>query len=998
MDELKKSLINNKEIFLSEILANIQDAICVIDKNSNIIWTNPKMEEWFSYYKPLKEKKCYEVFYNRSSPCEICRCMDPILSSRFCCINYVNPLDEQDIKIFNIHNFIIRNEKTGEIIGVIKHIRDETEYKYTEHQLKKSEERFKYLISTSPAIIYTSRPSGDYGATFISDNVKEKWGYEPSEFIENPEFWIEHIHPNDRENIFKILNKIKKKKIVYEYRLKLKDNKYHWMRDEFKLVKDEKGNPIETIGSVIDITKRKEIEEGLLKSEKRLKNILSSIPDEISILDKELNIIYANDIAINNYGLSIIGNKCYKIYHNRNTVCNDCQVLKTFMDGKIHQKECKRINKEGKKYYTWYISSVANLDKNGRPSFVIEVSRDITEIMKAEEKIRYQAKLVESVSDAIISTDLDFKIISWNKAAETIYGWKSKEAIGKNVMDIIRIDYPYDDQDNVLNIFFKEGYWRGEVIQPHKDGTSLNILSSVSILKDKKGDPIGAVAINRDITDRKISEEKVKISEKKYKHLANELEVILDHIPGLVLYKDTQNNILRVNKYVSDAHNITKKEMEGKSSFEFYPYEQAKAYWEDDLDVVRNRKPKLNIVESWETNKGTRWVNTSKIPFIDEEGNVKGIIAIANDITENRLVEEALKESEKKYRTLFEEAMIPIFVVDEFGRYVDANEAALGFTECSKEEILKKIVWDFTPPELHKSQKEEHTPFFSPRILETSYQIKKKIKTLLLNVVPFKIAGRRLLFGIGHDITEHKILKDRLEELNKLKSELLRRTSHELKTPLVSIKGFSDLLLDLHYDALNPEMINMILEIRKGCIRLENLIKDILKTSELASGKINLVPSIANLTSLIKYSLKELKGVIELRKHIINLDIHKKLINKFDKDRIQEVIGNLLTNAIKYTPLNGIITIKSEIKKDFFIISIKDNGIGFTEKEKEKLFEKFGKIERYGQGLDILIEGSGLGLYISKKIIELHGGQIWMESGGRNKGSIFYFSLPIIKT
>ena len=872
-----------------------------------------------------------------------------------------------------------------------------SQIKITEQQLKQSKERFRYLISTSPAIIYTSRPSSDFGATFISDNVKEKWGYDPDEFIKDSNFWINHIHPNDREIVIESLSELNgKKKVIYEYRFKLKDNTYHWMRDEVKLVVDKRGNPIETIGSVIDITKRKEAEVELLKSEKKLEGILSSMKDEIIIIDKKFNIIYANKRVLDKYGLSTIGSKCYKTYQNRTDVCSGCEVLKTFNDGKTYQRECEIISKGGEKDYKWYISSVASRDEKGAPLFVIEVSRDMTLIRNAEEKIRYQAKLVDSVSDAIISTDLDFNIVSWNKAAESIYGWKSEEAIGKNVMDIIKIEYPDNNQETVINKFFKNGFWRGEVIQPRKNGTYLNILSSVSILKDKKGNPIGAVAINRDITDRKISEEKLKMSEKKYKHLANELEVILDHIPGLIIYKDTQNNILRVNKYVSDAHNITKKEMEGKSSFDFYPYDQAQAYWEDDLDVIKTRCQKLNIIEPWETDKGKRWVNTSKIPYIDEDGNVKGIIAIANDITENRLVEEALKESEQKYRTLFEEALIPIFVVDEDGRYIDANEASLIFTECSKDDLLKKVIWDFTPPKLLKRQKQEHSPFYNNRIVETSYQINEKIKILLLNVVPFKLAGRKLLFGIGHDITESKKAKKKLEELNKLKSDLLRRTSHELKTPLVSIKGFSDLLLNFYYKNLSPEIINIVFEIRQGCSRLENLIKDILKTSELESGKINLNPSIINLSSLIKNILRELEGVIKIRKHTINLEIHDNLITKFDKERMQEVIGNLITNAVKYTPLKGIITIKSKKENNYFIISIKDNGIGFTEEEKKIIFKKFGKVERYGQGLDILIEGSGLGLYISKKIIQLHLGKIWMESEGRNKGSIFYFSLPLI--
>jgi signal transduction histidine kinase len=117
----------------------------------------------------------------------------------------------------------------------------------------------------------------------------------------------------------------------------------------------------------------------------------------------------------------------------------------------------------------------------------------------------------------------------------------------------------------------------------------------------------------------------------------------------------------------------------------------------------------------------------------------------------------------------------------------------------------------------------------------------------------------------------------------------------------------------------------------------------------------------------------------------------------FEKERLYDVVLNLLSNAIKYTPPNGQITIKSRIQDGSFIVSVKDTGIGLTAEEKDKLFQKFGKIERYGQGLDVVSEGSGLGLYISKKIMELHGGTIWVESQGRSKGSTFNISLPIVK-
>jgi len=240
-----------------------------------------------------------------------------------------------------------------------------------------------------------------------------------------------------------------------------------------------------------------------------------------------------------------------------------------------------------------------------------------------------------------------------------------------------------------------------------------------------------------------------------------------------------------------------------------------------------------------------------------------------------------------------------------------------------------------------------------------------------------------------------KVQQD-LEEQSKLKTDLLSRTSHELKTPLISIKGFTELLLTVHKPHLDTDMISILEEIKEGSSRLEKLVNSLLESSRLDQGQLKLNITTEDLTFLIKFCVKELQALAELRNQKIHLNVHEYLTCNFDKERIYEVMSNLLLNAIKYTPPGGKINIKSEIKEKFYIISIKDTGIGITEEEKGQLFKQFGKIERYGKGWDVDIEGSGLGLYISKKIVELHGGKIWIESEGRNKGSAFFFSLPII--
>jgi PAS domain S-box-containing protein len=311
----------------------------------------------------------------------------------------------------------------------------------------------------------------------------------------------------------------------------------------------------------------------------------------------------------------------------------------------------------------------------------------------------------------------------------------------------------------------------------------------------------------------------------------------------------------------------------------------------------------------------------------------------------------------------------------------------IGYTrkEIESETIFPKIIY---PKDISNLEKEKEDNKVEFRIIAKNGEIKwlsgSRIYTYNKN------GGLDSLRLWLDEITDQKNLEN-------LKANFVRRTSHELKTPLISIKGFAELILSLYSDELNPDINLKLDEIIQGCERLQNIIEDLLHTSKLESS--DLKPKLENedLSFLIRYCIEELHSLAIQREHSINIEIADSIIARFEKEEIHDVLTNLLTNAIKYTPPKGWIDIRSEILENFVIISIKDNGIGFTKEEKKKIFQQFGKIERYGQGLDLGIDGTGLGLYISKKIIESHGGKIWMESDGKNKGSTFFFSLPIIK-
>ncbi|MHA2182250.1 MAG: PAS domain-containing sensor histidine kinase, partial [Promethearchaeota archaeon] len=386
------------------------------------------------------------------------------------------------------------------------------------------------------------------------------------------------------------------------------------------------------------------------------------------------------------------------------------------------------------------------------------------------------------------------------------------------------------------------------------------------------------------------------------------------------------------------------------------------------------------------------------------------IVAVYNDVTENKKAGLKLKESEKKFKLLYENAPLPYQSLDAEGNILDVNKAWLKFFGYTKEEVIGRWLGDFMDPSCREFLKTRFPQFKEEgEVQEVQYEVitkegRHKIISFNGRVGYDESGNFERTHCIFKDMTERlkierktKESEQKLREINQLKSELLERTSHELKTPLISVKGFTDLLLGLHKEKFDNETVSILDEIKQGTEQLEMIINKLLETSQLASGKLEFKPTMDDLSFLIKFCVKNLRGLANTRNNVINLSIPEKLMVKFEKERLYEVISHLIINAIKYTPPNGEITIESEIKGNFIIVSVEDNGIGITQEEQNKIFKQFGKIEHYGHGWDIGIAGTGMGLYTSKKIVELHGGKIWVESEGRNMGSKFCFSLPYSK-
>jgi PAS domain S-box-containing protein len=236
---------------------------------------------------------------------------------------------------------------------------------------------------------------------------------------------------------------------------------------------------------------------------KLYKSVVESFKFPFYIINiQDYKIIFSNSSAKHIYGEFEADSTCYAVTHGRSTPCvgkeHPCPLEKMKETKEPVLEEHVHYDQDGNSFYL-EVHCDPIFDDKGNVSQVIEYSLDITQYKKMEKE---QTRLLNHISDAIISTDLNFNISNWNKAAEKIYGWRKEEILGKSVAEVTQLEYPYDEMEDVINKFMTDGIWQGEIIQKRKDGKPLNILTSVALIKDETGGPGTALAINRDITDR----------------------------------------------------------------------------------------------------------------------------------------------------------------------------------------------------------------------------------------------------------------------------------------------------------------------------------------------------------------------------------------------------------------------------------------------------------------------------------------------------------------
>lgn len=380
-------------------------------------------------------------------------------------------------------------------------------------------------------------------------------------------------------------------------------------------------------------------------------------------------------------------------------------------------------------------------------------------------------------------------------------------------------------------------------------------------------------------------------------------------------------------------------------------------------------------------------------PHCNADGKVVGVGVIAQDVTQQAILNERIKASEKEFREMLDFMPHRITVTDKDGNTKYCNQSWLDYSGCTLTEFLERDSSEFThPDEREKIEKAGEDCLSNEEDLYMELRIKDKhgkYRWHLCRGIPIRNENNEIISWITSSTEIHK-----LKEEEKRKEDFLKLVSHELKTPVTSIKGYVQLLLSMLHQENTPDnsvpVKPYLQRIENQVERLIRLIAEMLDLSRIEQNELELRKDEFNLNKQVEEIVEDL---IYSNKEIdIHLQHDFECNVKADRDRIGQVIINFVTNALKYSPNSKRVDIRIfEEKENYVAISVKDYGIGIDEKEQQQIFKRFYRISG---NKDETYSGFGIGLYLSNEIIERHKGKIKVNSE-IGKGSEFIFTLPL---
>jgi PAS domain S-box-containing protein len=768
---------------------------------------------------------------------------------------------------------------------------------------------------------------------------------------------------------------------------------------------DKELNVLKIAGNMIaNILERKNTESMLLKKEKEYEEVVNSLDAIIwkATFDKEGNVLntYISKTADKVLGLpdGTIGDDWDKYFSHIHP--EDMAKVKETFEQSFKQPDIpldvdyRLVFEDGKPVWINTIRSSHRL--NDGTFLTCGTSVNVTDRKIAEEEVirsekRYRS-LIEQLSDAVFINNLDGQILEVNDSASKMLGHSKEDLQKMNVHDLLTPERRKNGQEAMKKLEI-EGAVRGDTKYLTANGSIIDVEISARLLEGYHGI---AQAVVRDITHRKQTENKLRESEAFLSEVGRIAKIggwEFDVVSGVATWTP---EVARISGR-DESDNQSANPEEGLNSFPPGSREIFEKAINDAIEKGESYDHELEFISAKGKHKWVRIIGRSVI----KDGKVVKLIGTLQDITERKEAQEELKRNEERYRALFEQSNDAIIIHNLDGRIFEANKMTCEVFGYSEEELKQKSIMELISPEDREEVGYEMMKVRTKGSTRKETRMTRSDGTFIFMDISASLLHEQdnIIQAVGRDVTdriraEAAMLSARIEAetASRTKSEFLANMSHELRTPLNSIIGFSDILLERVFGELNGKQLKYVNNISSSGKHLLGLINDILDISKVEAGKMELHYSKFSVNSVFEEVKSTLFPLVQAKSLEIDFKVEPDFEDiQADRSHLIQILYNLVSNAIKFTPEGGRISVHCKKSESRAIFSVTDTGIGIFSEDQKKLFQPFTQIDSSSARQYC---GTGLGLALVKELVELHNGKIRVESEV-GKGSSFTFELPV---
>jgi PAS domain S-box-containing protein len=874
--------------------------------------------------------------------------------------------------------------------------------KLAEEKLIESEKRYRLIAENSMNVVTVL--DFNFKFTYVSPSVIKLLGYTPEELLKTE---VKNLIPQETfikfQELFEEEFELEKSGNASPLRSRTiiaqefhKDGYPVWSEITATFFRDDNGNPIGILASTKDITERKKIEDELKEREEQFHSLFENTMLGIYKTTPDGKIILANKALVKMLGFNSfeemtkrnLNHEGFEPSYNREEFINLFS-----NENSITGLESKWTKKNGEVIYIRE-NVRAIRDSNNEILYFEGTAEDITEkkineelLKQSEEKMRL---IVEGTSYFFFYThDMEGKITYISPSVELITGHKVEEWINQKhwfVTDSPLNKHAQKRTRKMLKGEIEKNPFFLEIFNANKEKILLELYEAPIYRNNKI---IGLQGIAHDVTETNRLYEKIKI-----------LSSAIEQSPASVIITDVEGNINYVNPKFCEITGYTFDEVYGKKPNVLKSGLQSNEFYSQLWKTILAGKTWTGEFQNKKKNGELFWENVLISPITDDNGNITGFVAVKEDITEKKKTADQLIQSEEEFRSVWENSVDAMRLIDEDGIIINVNDAYCEMFYVTKDNLLgKPFNVSYIITEEYKSldhYKEKFKLRTIPRKFETQIVLHSNDKIWVELTNSFIDIGKEkpMLLTIFRNITEQKKMIEDLTEArkkaeasDKLKSEFLAQISHEIRSPLNVIVNFNS-LLKIDYDNLTPEERTDIFNgISNSSQRIIRTIDLILNSSEMQLGSYNPIFAKINVyEKIVEKAFHEFRHLAESRNLVLKLKkLTDKVSVKCDEYSFYQSVVNIIDNAIKYTKKGSIEIKLQRNEKKKLQIEIADTGIGMSEEYLNRLFTPFSQEET---GYTRKFEGTGLGLSLVKKYCDLNNIAIDVKSK-KGEGSTF---------